>query len=76
MLGWRVHRFTIGGRIHASRSILGVPVGAHVLFGEFQEACLSLGETDVTTRRRELRHGSGGYALYSGLVIVWVERLE
>jgi hypothetical protein len=66
----------LAARIHASRSVLGVPVGTHRLFCELQGACVSLGEADTAARGRELRHGCGGYASHGGVVVVWVGRLD
>jgi hypothetical protein len=66
----------LGARVHASRSVLGVPVGAHRLFCKLQGPCVALGEAGTAARGRELRHGCGGYAPHGGVAVVWVERLD
>ncbi len=43
-------------RILTPRRILGIPVCARRLFGEFHGARVLVGEADAATRRRELRH--------------------
>lgn len=73
-LGHRGRR-ALAARIHASRGVLGKPVGACGLFGQLQGARIYLGEAG-TARGWGRRHGRGRHAPHRGMVIVRVGCLD
>jgi len=68
-------RRALAARIHASRGVLGQPVGARGLFGQLQGARIYLGEAG-TAHGRGRRHGRGRHAPHRGMVIVRVGCLD